>query len=193
MSFRRTDWRRWRTLLLLGLGLTVSSAGLGAVDVSGVYADKGPVVGTDPAKPPQEVSLHALLSLEFDPVIGCAQHTQTSFLKLIDTGDAFEIRIYDQEAELLWRGRGRREQGAFSRDDHRVILRLRSARFGDDLFAFFLEPLADTGLLEVKVLRVSATAFGPGTRTVGTFIFHRVPEPENLPTEPSGHRLDVTW
>ncbi len=142
------------------------------LNLSAEYEDKGTAVPgkADPA--PQEVSLHALLSLEFDPAAGLAIRADSSHVEITQDQSTLTFRVFDRDGTATWRSRSPFRIGVTIEGPH-VLVRMSDPRFGDDAFDLILQPVADNRLLQVRVVRHQATPFGPVARDVGTYLFAR--------------------
>ena len=70
-----------------------------AVDLSGVYVDGGTRIPGGPSQLPEQPSLRALLTLEFDSKLATESHDQTSHVVVKHSGDELLIEVYDVEDE----------------------------------------------------------------------------------------------
>lgn len=158
-----------KRLLLLGLFAVAARA----VDVSGVYENAGTVVSTTLASPEAGVPFRGLVGLEFDLPLARALHSDTERVTLTQVAGTFTMRCTDAAGAETWTGQWERDRG-YGIEGNQVKLIFRSKRFADDGFLFLLTPVGDETLLQVEVLRVHSTFFGPVGKPIGTFLFHRL-------------------
>lgn len=142
------------------------------LNLSGEYEDKGTAVPGKADTGPQEVSLHALLSLEFDPAAGVGIRADSSYVEITQEQSTLTFRVFDRDGTATWRSRSPFRIGVTIEGPH-LLVRMSDPRFGDDSFDFILQPVADNRLLQVRVVRHQATPFGPVARDVGTYLFPR--------------------
>ena len=156
----------------IALLLLFAAAAAVAADLTETYADKGTRIPDERHSSPQEASLRALLQLELDPTAGRIRHLGTDRVQLIDTGSRLRIFHYDQAGELQ---ESHEYSGAgYQRGQGTTFLRLRSASGRDDAVVLALT-VAEEGLLQVDVYRVSPGVFGRSSERVGRYLFHRGP------------------
>jgi hypothetical protein len=140
-----------------------------AVDsgLNGDYADEGVIVKADAKAFPHGVSLHALLSLEFEPALARKLKEQAAHVVVRQENGAVEIKVYDHDGAVIKQGRWKKDAGP----NGRVILRF-SVR--DEEYFFRFETTAEQRLLQVTIDRNEPTILGPAVNSVGTFLFPRI-------------------
>jgi len=158
---------------LVGLVATVTAT---ATDISGVYHDKGTVLSSAvPEQVEQEVSLHALLALEFDPEAGRVVHDETSRVDLVQASDEIVIRAHLEKSRVSWRTEYLYEAEKGSIHGPRVIVNTRKP--GErEVYTFMFELLENTDHLLITVYRVSPTIVGPSGKAIGSYLFTRMAE-----------------
>jgi|GEM_PF-1231158 len=176
---------RFSSKLLLGLALTLIAATArpqsSAVpmpadvpDLSGVYDDAGTIVKiAEGEEPPAVISLHALLSLEFNAGLARLLQDRTREVRVKHEGDTFAVDFVDADGETIWAPVWNRSTGGVLRD-RRLHLHLKPGKFGNDEYLLVFENVTAHRLLQVQVQRVKATFFGPVYQPYGTFLFHRL-------------------
>jgi hypothetical protein len=145
-----------------------------AVDVTGTYVDKGVAVAQTADLPPQEMSFHGLLNLEFDPQLNRLQFDDTAEIQLEQGHETLELRVIGTDGKLRWQGWLPAQEGRTAEGERVVLLRLRSREKKDEAYLFSLAPLGDGGTLQVTVMRTNWTVFGPSGRLVGIYLFERL-------------------
>ena len=145
-----------------------------AVDLSGVYVDGGTPIPGGPSQLPEQPSLRALLTHEFDSKLATVSQDQTSHVVVKHSGDELLIEVYDVEEKVSWSARWI-EGRQYSVQGDRVIVRVPSAKASGDELILVLERLPVHGLLQVSAQRVSPTVLGPAARNLGTALFHTMP------------------
>lgn len=163
--------RRWALgLLLWGLGLAVA----GGADISGTYGARGVKVAGAVGDGAAEVSLPALLHLEFNHALGLTRHADADVVVIEEGPRWVEVRVLDREGEQTWRTHWNEGEG-FDRADAIRRLSVASPRRGEAAVMFLFETIEGDRLLRLEVVRMVATNFGPVPESVGTFIFYRAP------------------
>ncbi len=143
-------------------------------DLSGTYDDAGTIVKiAEGEETPQTVSLHALLSLEFNPGLARLLQQRTREVRVKHEGDTFAVDFVDADGESIWAPVWNRETGSYLRE-RRLHLRLKPGKFGNDEYVLVFENVTTHRLLQVQLQRVKPTFFGPVLQPVGTFLFHRL-------------------
>ncbi|GAB1489152.1 hypothetical protein MASR2M8_16040 [Opitutaceae bacterium] len=147
-----------------------------ATDISGVYDDKGIVMtSSQPEQVEQEVSLHALLSLEFDPEAGRVMYEDTHRVDLVQASDEILIRAHKEKNRVSWRTEYLYEAEKGSIHGPRVIVNTRKP--GErEVYTYMFELLENKDHLLVTVYRVSATIVGPSGTPIGSYLFTRMAE-----------------
>jgi hypothetical protein len=159
-----------KTLLLI-LGLCAATAR--AVDVSGTYENTGAMVAPDSEAAAGTISLQGLCSLEFNPALTRALHSQTDRVVLRQSDATFSIECKDRDGATTWSGEWSRDVG-YGVEAGQVNLLFRSKRFEFDGFLFSLSAAGDGRLLLIDVRRINTTPFGPVAKPIGAFLFNRV-------------------
>jgi hypothetical protein len=155
------------------VGVAVSAllfASAGAAEISGRYSDKGTRIPSENEKDTAEVSLHGLLSLEFDPAIAALNFQETSTVEIRQSDDVFEVRIFDKEGKVRWNGQWKKGV-EYTPEGNRAALRLRAAD-GKEPVALVFEPI-DNRMLQVEASRITSGPLGPGTQKIGVYLFAR--------------------
>ncbi|ACB76404.1 hypothetical protein [Opitutus terrae] len=172
-SFALNHGRRFLLLLAaVTLGCALRAA---PIELSGVYADEGTVVSGDPTLFTSQVSLHALLRLEFDPRLASQRREETSEVRLTHTAGVLAVEAYEADGTLSWRSRWNAGEGRSSLG-RVVTLRMRAAHAGADDYLLVLEPV-NSQLLQVRIQRLEPTLLGPMVRATGVYLFSRCAEP----------------
>jgi hypothetical protein len=172
-------WRILRLLTVLGFGATQAPASVVALppdppNLSGVYEDAGTIVSVpDGQEPLAVVSLHALLSLEFNPGLARLLHERTREVRVQHEGTTLAVEFIDADGEKIWAPVWTRESGLTLRDQ-RLMLRLKPGKFGDDEYVLVFENITTHRLLQVHLQRLKPTFLGPVFQPMGTFLFHRL-------------------
>jgi len=163
--------RRWVLgLLLWGLGLGLA----GGADISGTYGARGVKVAGAVGDGAAEISLPALLQLEFNAELGLARHASSDVVVIEEGRHWVEVRVLDREGEQTWRTHWNEGEG-FERAGAIRQLSIASPRRGEAAIVFLFETIEDGRLLRLEVVRMVATNFGPVPESMGTFIFYRAP------------------
>ena len=172
-------WRIIRLLVVLGVVATRSVASVVALppeppNLSGVYEDAGTIVSIpEGAEPLAVVSLHALLSLEFNPGMARLLQERTREVRVQHEGETLAVEFLDKDGEKIWAPVWTRENGLTLRE-RRLQLRLKPGKFGNDEYVLVFENITTHRLLQVHVQRLKPTFFGPVFQPMGTFLFHRL-------------------
>ena len=124
-----------------------------AVDLSGVYVDGGTRIPGGPSQLPEQPSLRALLTHEFDSKAATVSHDQTSHVVVKHSGDELLIEVYDVEEKVSWSARWI-EGREYSVQGERVIVRIPSAKVSGEELILVLERLPGHGLLQVNAQRL---------------------------------------
>ncbi len=163
-------------LFVAGCVWLAATALASATDISGVYDDKGVVMtSSEPAQVEQEISLHALLSLEFDPEAGRIMYEETNRVDLVQASDEILIRAHKEKSRVSWRTEYLYEAEKGSIHGPRVIVNTRKP--GErEVYTFIFELLENKDHLLVTVYRVSATIVGPSGKPIGSYLFTRMAE-----------------
>jgi hypothetical protein len=156
-------------VVALATGLTLSAG-----NISGTYGARGVKVAGAVGEGAAEVSLPALLHLEFNSELGLAQHAGADVVVIEEGPRWVEIRVMDREGQQTWRTHWNEGQG-FSRSGAIRQLSVASPRRGEAAVVFVLENIEGDRLLRVEAVRMAATNFGPVPESLGTFIFYRAP------------------
>lgn len=143
-------------------------------DLSGTYDDAGTIVKiADGEQPPEVVSLHAMLSLEFNAGLARLLQDRTREVRIKQEGDTLAVDFVDADGETIWAPVWNRATGCVLRE-RRLQLHLKPGKFGNDEYVLVFENVTTHRLLQVQVQRVKPTFFGPVAQPVGTFLFHRL-------------------
>lgn len=159
---------RW-SVFALGILLVFSGAAARAVDLSGTYSDKGTALATDDSKLSGEISLHALLSLNFDAKRDVYESTDE--VKFEQTAEGLDARIYNTDGKEVSKAQWRKDR-EYREEDKKLTLTLRGA--GDQAGVLVFEPSSDGKYLEVTVARLTPTTFGPVAQKIGSVIFPKL-------------------
>lgn len=155
---------RFRSLTILGFLAFWGGSVAAAANISGTYSDKGSALSGSSSA----VSLHALLSLEFQPEVGLADHANTEGVVILDEDGWLEIKTYTGSGTEISRTRWGPHNG-FGHKDGKAVFRIEKSR--NELYSFLLSSAADGAALEVAVYKVTPSALGPGAHPVGTYFF----------------------
>lgn len=136
-------------------------------NISGIYADKGTMLSTDAGTPP-EVSLHALLGLEFNPAVGVMNHARTESVEITDLDGWLEIITRTGGGTEISKSRWGPQNG-FSHEDDYAVFRISKNR--DEFYSFLMKPAADGAAMELRIYKVRPSALGPGADNIGTYFF----------------------
>ncbi len=159
---------RLKSVITLGL-LTLWGASVAtAANISGTYADKGTMVTADASVNPPEVSLHALLGLEFNPDIGLMNYALTETVEITDWDDWLEIITRNPSGTEISKSRWGPQNG-FSHQNGYAVFRL--AKNNDEFYSFLMKPAADGSAMELRIYKVQPSALGPGANNIGTYFF----------------------
>jgi hypothetical protein len=145
-----------------------------AVDLSGVYVDGGTRIPGGPGGLPEQPSLRALLTHEFDSKLPTVSQDQTSHVVVKHSGDELLIEVYDVEEKVSWSARWI-EGREYSVQGDRVIARVPSAKVSGEELVLVFERLPLNGLLQVNAQRLAPTVLGPAARNLGTALFYTMP------------------
>ena len=160
----------------LGCMWLLATLTLSATDVSGVFDDKGSVISAEkPELAGAEVSLHALLSQEFDPETGRILYAETERLDIIQTSDDLTFRAHKETTRVNWSVEYLYEAAKGSVHGPRVIVNLRKPE-ERDVYTYVFELLENTDHLLITVYRVTATIVGPSGKPIGSYLFTRIAE-----------------
>ncbi len=160
----------------LGCVWLLATLAASASDVSGVYHDKGSVISNEkPELAGAEVSLHALLSQEFDPETGRILYAETERLDLIQTSDDLTFRAHKEKTRVSWSVEYLYEAVKGSVHGPRVIVNLRKPE-ERDVYTYVFELLENKDHLLITVYRVTATIVGPSGKPIGSYLFERMAE-----------------
>ncbi|GAB5561894.1 MAG: hypothetical protein SynsKO_35410 [Synoicihabitans sp.] len=144
--------------------LALGAANLQAQNVSGVFADKGTVIGKDGAT----ISFHGLLSLDFNPVMTDAKYSDTSHVAMFERDGKIDIEIFNDDEEMIWGAVWDASDG-YSREGDVAVIRMQSTK--STRVALSIRPISGGDILEVTANYISPTAFGPNAEPIGTYIF----------------------
>jgi hypothetical protein len=141
--------------------------------LSGSYEDTGAGVAGTAATPAGEVSLHALLNLEFDPARARALHERTARIVIAQSKETLSIRVYDSDDKVTREEEWKLGKG-YAREGNRALLRLPATSAAREEYLLILQSVAQGRLLQVEVHRITPTTFGPAYRSAGTYVFARM-------------------
>lgn len=164
--------RVWLCLLIALVPLPGLLGQAVELEVAGSYADEGTLVSTDPSLFTGEVSLHALLRVEFDQRLVATRREQTKEVRLSRSNTLLEAAAFDHDGELAWKTQWTVTVGV-SGQAHAVMLRIQSPHVTGEEYLLIMEPVSSE-LLQIRVQRLEATLFGPMVRASGTYVFSRV-------------------
>lgn len=156
-------------LLLCLLSLTAAHA----ADIAGQYADKGTMIPTGDGGQPQEMSLHAILQLDFDYERVRERYAATDHVEFRQGRHTLEARMSTADDTLRYHGAWSTGEGYTNAEDQ-VVLRLRGAKHGGDTFVCVMSLVEGGELLQVEVSRLVTTSVGPTAQPVGTYLFPRL-------------------
>ncbi len=143
-------------------------------DLTGVYDDAGTAASIPEGQPtPAVISLHALLSLEFNPGMARLLQERTREIRITHDEKALSVEFLDRDGEKIWNPVWTRESG-YSVRDKRVQLHLKPGKFGTDEYVIVRQNVTTHRLLQVHVQKLKPTFFGPVFQPVGTFLFPRL-------------------
>jgi hypothetical protein len=174
-----SPWRIIRLLTILGVGAVRVAASVIALptdppNLSGTYEDAGTIMSIpEGQKPPAVVSLHALLSLEFNPGLARLLQERTREVRVQHEGETLAVEFVDADGEKTWAPVWTRDTGCTLRE-RRLMLRLKSGKSGQDEYVLVFENITTHRLLQVQLQRLKPTPFGPTFQPMGTFLFHRL-------------------
>ncbi|MDQ5978388.1 MAG: hypothetical protein QG602_1362 [Verrucomicrobiota bacterium] len=147
---------------------------LEAPNLTGVYDDAGTAASIPEGQPtPDVISLHALLSLEFNPGMARLLQERTREIRITHDEKALSVEFLDRDGEKIWNPVWTRESG-YSVRDRRVQLRIKPGKFGNDEYIIVLENVTTHRLLQVHIQKLKPTFFGPVFQPMGTFLFPRL-------------------
>ncbi len=169
----------FRLLAVMAVGAAHLTASVVALppdppNLSGIYEDAGTIVSIPEGQEPLAViSLHALLSLEFNPGLARLLQERTREVRVQHEGETLSVEFVDADGEKIWAPVWTRESGVTLRD-RRLQLRLKPGKFGNDEYVLVFENITAHRLLQVHLQRMKPTFFGPVFQPMGTFLFHRL-------------------
>lgn len=172
-------WRIIRLLTAFGVGAVQAVASVVALppdppNLSGLYEDAGTIVSVpEGQEPPAVISLHALLSLEFNPGLARLLQERTREVRVQHEGETLSVEFVDANGEKIWAPVWTRESGCTLRE-RRLQLRIKPGKFGNDEYVLIFENITTHRLLQVHLQRLKPTFFGPVFQPMGTFLFHRL-------------------
>ncbi|MCF3648170.1 hypothetical protein [Synoicihabitans lomoniglobus] len=138
-----------------------------ARDIAGTFADKGVKIGDG-----DSVSLHALFNLQFDAELGRANYGGTAQVR-IRPGKSYLNLNFVGSTRLTVDERSWRTVSYEADEGEGTMVRIQSPLVPDDSTVLTLETVSAGKLLQVKVIQLEATSFGPRPRVIGTYLFHR--------------------
>lgn len=156
------------TASLLGSSLSLASP------LTGDYGARGVKIAGNVGEGATHVSLQALLRLQFDPVLGMADHQLNSTAEFVEDEHGLTLTLRDSEGQQLERMFWRRDAGFDVVGDLRRVA-IPGARPQDAALVFLFERIEDGRLLRLEVVRLAATNFGPVPASVGTYLFYTLP------------------
>lgn len=176
-----SSFRRFSPLAVALLGLLPNVASLAAAPVAvelaplkldGTYSDKGMIVASATGPKSGTISFRGLLDFEFDPALNPELHPAADTVTLTHKGRYLSVKVTDTEGEP--------EEERWWHYEERVNADGRCAMAGfpdpanpDGKYFLVLQIVSDNRILQVKVLHLSPTAFGPDTKEIGTYVFPR--------------------
>tara|TARA_B110000305_G_scaffold126962_1_gene142211 strand:+ start:1542 stop:2051 length:510 start_codon:yes stop_codon:yes gene_type:complete len=155
---------------LLISSVIVALTPVSALDISGSYDDKGTVIRSESGGGSETISFHGMLSLDFDPIMAEAKYGDTTHIDLIDKDGKLDIEIIDKEGKIVWGAVWRANDG-YSHEGDSAVIRISNGNSSGDRTSLVITPLSDGAYLEVKAYRVTATALGPKSHPIGSYIF----------------------
>lgn len=163
-------------LILGAIRLTAAQVALplDPPNLSGVYDDAGTAASIPAGQPtPAVISLHALLSLEFNPGMARLLQERTREIRITHDERTLSVEFLDREGEKIWNPVWTRENG-YSLRDRRVQLHIKPGKFGNDEYVIVLENVTPHRLLQLHLQKLKPTFFGPVFQPMGTFLFPRL-------------------
>lgn len=161
--------KRLSTLTALFItSVAVALSPASALDISGSYDDKGTVIGSSNGG--ETISFHGMLSLDFDPIMVEAKYADTTHIDLIDKDGKLDIEIIDKEGKMVWGAVWRAKDG-YSHEGESAVIRISNGTSDGARTSLVITPLNDGAYLEVKAYKVTATAVGPMSDPIGSYIF----------------------
>ena len=156
------------------IGIIIAGATLigraDALDISGTYDDKGSIIGSNGVGSGESVSLHGLLSLEFDPVMAEANFGDTSHVVLVDKDGKIDIEIFDDNGTMIW-GTVWGVHDGYSHEGDVAVIRISNGSANGDRTSLVMKTFNDGAYLEVKAYAVKYSAVGPHSEPIGSYIF----------------------
>jgi hypothetical protein len=161
--------------LFVGFVAVLALISARAVDVGGVFENLGTVVSLENGpKGDGTVTLHGLFTLEFDLALGRKLYADTARVEVTQLDSLFRVECLDSAGTRTWSGQWKYREG-YARTEDQVNLILRSKRYENDGFLFFLRTVDDRKMLLVEVRRIISSWLGPVEKPVGVFLFNRLP------------------
>lgn len=160
----------WRNLLSLAAALLAVGASAAQSDLSGLYADEGTTISTEPTLFQGDVSLHALLRLEFDERLVKMRRQETDEVRLNQSQGVLEVQALGEDGEVAWRSRFNATEATSEQGGRVLVLRMQPAQ-GEESEYLLLFERSTGGLLQVTVRRVESTLLGPMVRATGVYVF----------------------
>ena len=155
-------------LLISSLAVALTPAF--ALEITGSYDDMGTVIRSDNGGESETISFHGLLSLDFDPIMAEAKYADTSHVDLIDLKEKLDIEIIDKEGKMVWGAVWGRYEG-YSHEGDAAVIRISNGDANGNRTSLVITPLSDGAYLEVKAYKITATALGPKSDPIGSYIF----------------------
>jgi hypothetical protein len=161
---------RWWSVFTLAAFLGLAGI-VHAFDITGRYSDKGTAVSTNETHLEGDVSLHALLCLDFNPKSNA--YASSDEIKLTQERGSLEAEVLNEDDKVMLKTHWVLDR-EFTLEDNRLVLTLRANASSQVGYALLFESAAEGKLLEVTVVRISATSLGPVTQRMGTYFFPRM-------------------
>lgn len=156
---------------LLALAVFSLTSLASAFDLTGTYGDKGTAISSEKSVVVGEPSLNAILNLDFTGEN--AAHAKAAELRIDEVGNALRIEVVDNDEQTLSRTTWAPADG-YTKEESRRVLILRARDAGTTRYMLQFVPVSDGKLLEVTVVKVTTSAFGPITETSGVYVFPRL-------------------
>ncbi|MBT5900637.1 MAG: hypothetical protein HOH58_00845 [Opitutaceae bacterium] len=156
------------TALLIS-SVAVALTPVSALDITGSYDDKGTVIGSTTGDN-ETISFHGMLSLDFDPIMAEAKYGDTTHIDLIDKEGKLDIEIIDKEGKMVW-GAVWRARDGYSHEGESAVIRISNGTSDGSRTSLVITPLNDGAYLEVTAYKITATAVGPKSDPIGSYIF----------------------
>lgn len=136
------------------------------------WEDKGVALSRDDSNSSENISLHALLNLDFNAKLGAMTYSGTDHIQLKLHRSYLDVDLLGNEGVYIGKQSWKTESYE-APEGNGLMVRIESPEHHDDSVVLMLETTSAGRVLQAKVVRMKATTFGPTLTEIGTYFFTR--------------------